>query len=91
MSREDAFKVMTVLQGEEKTARMEAENFLMADNMEDKVEEAIEYKGYLSKKEYVEDRLYSLTGDVSNIQNITSFPAKIQDHIHQFQDTSPVS
>ena len=87
MNREEAFKVMAILQGEESTARMEAKNFLMANDEEDKVEEEIEYKGYPSKKEYVEDRLYSLTGDVTDIQNMSSFPSKIQDHIHQFQDT----
>ena len=65
---------------------MESDNFLLVDGCEDKAEGG-EYKGYASKKEYTEDRLYSLTGDVSDIQNMNSFPSRIQDIIHQFEDT----
>ena len=74
MSKEAAHRVMAVLQRE-------------AEKMdEDKAEEE-KFEGCRSKREYTEDRLYSMTGDASDIQNMDSFPDKIQDIIHQFEDT----
>ena len=72
MTKEAAHRVMAVL-------KREAEK-------EDKAEEEM-FEGYKSKREYTEEGLYSLTGDVSDIQNMSSFPERIQDIIHQFEDT----
>ena len=84
MSKEDAHRVMAVLQKEEASARAEA--LLLEEDCEESPGEG-EFQGYASKREYTEDRLYSLTGDVSDIQSMSSFPDKIQDIIHQFEDT----
>ena len=66
---------------------MDEDNFLLAEGYEDGIEAAVEYKGYPSNKEYLEDHLYSITGNISDIHKMDSFPATIQGHIFQYQNT----
>ena len=56
-------------------------NTFCETDMED--EEDMSYKGYNSKKEYIEDSLYSIMGDVNDIPKVKDFPKEIQDLIHQ--------
>ena len=52
----------------------------------EKEEEPKEYKGYKSREEWLQDRLYLTMGSITDVPKMNKLPIEIQQHLRQYED-----